>query len=81
MNPWEQRVWEPSGISSHIDEQYELLCRKARSLGLRVELRMLAGRLVELGLSNGYCEDLHGLGDLDRAARVLQGYLRTERFV
>ena len=51
----------------------------AQKQGLRVELLLRSGCLVELGLSNGYCVDLYGINDLDRASRVLQGYLRRER--
>ena len=76
---WEQYKWDPRSASSGISD-YESLCRTAQQWGLRVELRLVDGRLVELGLSNGYCEDLHGIDDLDRASRILQGYLRTERF-
>lgn len=80
MNPFEQHTWDPRSISSGISD-YERLCRMAQKHGLHVELLLRSGRLVELGLSNGYCEDLYGIDDLDRASRVLQMYLRTERFV
>lgn len=78
MNRWGERVWEPNGSYSLEGEQYELLCEQAKALGLRVELRMLTGRLVELGLSNGYSTDLYGIDDLQRASRVLRSYLARE---
>lgn len=60
---------------------YECLCRMTELRGLHVELRLDAHGLSDIRLSNALSEDLNGIEDIDRASRVLQGYLRTERYV
>jgi hypothetical protein len=79
MNPWLQRTWAPDGQSTRlVTSQYELLCREAEALCLRVELRIVDCAFVELGVSDGRCVDLYGLRDLPRASRVLREYLARE---
>ncbi len=85
MNQWEQHTWDARQAerSPRLLEvsDYERLCRMAQKRGFHVELRLDAHGLSDIRLSNALSEDLYGIDDLDRASRVLQMRLRTERFV